>query len=94
MAEVPSSSAVRIDSSGHVVGRVPKPRSEVGRIRVVFAVVTLVGIVCLALGSLTAAKRLEGDHVVIATVRDHALEERTRGAAEPAEAAAAIEPRR
>lgn len=55
-----------IDSSGHIVGAQPRPRAEGGRIRIILAVVGLVGIVVVALGSLSTSKALEGDHVVVA----------------------------
>ena len=60
---------ILITSSGHIVGRQPKPKSEVGRLRVVIAVVALLGVIVVVLGAHGTATRSEGDHVVVSVAR-------------------------
>mmetsp|Transcript_6670 Transcript_6670/g.17364 ORF Transcript_6670/g.17364 Transcript_6670/m.17364 type:complete len:92 (+) Transcript_6670:155-430(+) len=74
---------VHVSSSGHIVGRAIRPRAEAGRMRVVLAVVALVGICVLALGSLGTLKRSEGDHIVIVSSVASHLAELAREQAEP-----------
>jgi len=56
-----------ISSSGHVVGRQPKPRADAGRARIILALLGIVGLCVLLLGGLST-RSSEGDHVVIAVV--------------------------
>lgn len=60
---------ILITSSGHIVGRQPKPKSEAGRLRVVIAVLALLGVIVVVLGGLGTATRLEADHVVVRVAR-------------------------
>lgn len=60
---------ILITSSGHIVGRQPKPKSDVGRLRVVIAVLALLGVVVVVLGGLGTATRVEADHVVVSVAQ-------------------------
>lgn len=71
-----------VSSSGHVVGRQPRPRAESGRVIIVLAVVAIVGVIVLTLGSLSTTKS-GGDHIVVALEQPSALATRATTAVAP-----------